>query len=158
MLADRVERYGKGHDRARAAHSDVIAAIRPKIAAAGVQSRDRAGVANDPPVTVERQEPIGTAIEKKQTLLPIDGETARIGNTAVIAEGAERPAIGIEGEKRAISVSIGTGSTSTRRGIATALLAIYPSSGTATVWPVATDCGTAPSTAILLTICSSVKR
>ena len=49
------------------------------------------------------------AVEKEQPLVPMDGQAAWIGNAAVLAKGTERPAIAIEGQKRAIAVAIGTG-------------------------------------------------
>lgn len=89
----------------------MIAAIRPEIAAARVQSANRASVANDPPIPVERQHPIGAAVEKEQPFLAVNGKATRIGNAAVIAEGAEPPTAEIEGEKRAVAVTIGTART-----------------------------------------------
>src|SRR4029077_2949360 len=71
---------------------DIIRAVRAKVAAAGVQPFNRAAVTNDPPIRVERQHPVGAAVEKEQTFVPIDGKAAWIGNAAVTAEGTERPA------------------------------------------------------------------
>ena len=59
--------------------------------AAGIQPFNRAAVTNDTPIRVERQHPVGAAIEKEQPFVPIGGEAAWIGNAAVIAEGTERP-------------------------------------------------------------------
>jgi len=96
ILAGRAKPDRKGHDRTRAARADIITAVRPKIAAAGVQPFNRAAVTNDPPIRVERQHPVGAAVEKEQPFVPIDGKAAWIGNAAVTAEGTERPAIGVE--------------------------------------------------------------
>jgi len=109
ILVGRAKPDRKGHDRTRAARADIITAVRPKIAAAGVQPFNRAAVTNDPPIRVERQHPVGAAVEKEQPFVPIDGKAAWIGNAAVTAEGTERPAIEVEGQKRAISVAICTG-------------------------------------------------
>jgi hypothetical protein len=39
----------------------------------------------------------------------VNRKTARIGNSAIVAEGAEWSAVEIEGEKRTVAVTIGTG-------------------------------------------------
>src|ERR1700739_715525 len=93
----------------RAARADIITAVRPHIAAAGFQPCNWAAVTNDPPIRVERQHSVGAAVEKEQPFVPIDGKAAWIGNAAVTAEGTERPATEVEGQKRAISVAICTG-------------------------------------------------
>jgi hypothetical protein len=99
----------KGHDRARAAQTDVIAALRPEIAAARVQSFKRAG-------------PDLGRFDKQQPFFPIDGKSTRISNSAVIAAWTEQPAITIEGEKHAKSLPLAPDVLVTRRGIVTALL------------------------------------
>ena len=99
----------QGDDGACAAQPDEIPSIGAEVAAAGIQPFNRAAVTNDPPIRVERQHPVGTAVEKEQPFVPIDGKAAWIGNAAVTAEGTERPAIEVEGQKRAISVAICTG-------------------------------------------------
>jgi hypothetical protein len=57
---------------------------------------------------IERQDSIAAAVKKKQFILLIDGEPTRIGDTCVIAEGTERPAVAIERKKGSISVAIDT--------------------------------------------------
>src|ERR1700738_4081510 len=104
-----LSRPGGHTSRARPARADIITAVRPKIAAAGVQPFNRAAVTNDPPIRIERQHPVGAAVEKEQPFVPIEGKAAWIGNAAVTAEGTERPAIEVESQKRAISVAICTG-------------------------------------------------
>jgi hypothetical protein len=59
-------------------------------------------------VPIERQDSIAATVEKEQFLLLIDGEPTRIGDTRVIAEGTERPAVAIERKEGPISVAIDT--------------------------------------------------
>jgi hypothetical protein len=47
-------------------------------------------------VPIERQDSIAPAVEKKQFFLLIDSEPTRVGDTRVIAEDTERPAVPIE--------------------------------------------------------------
>jgi hypothetical protein len=75
----------------------MISAVRSEIAAAWVQSFDPAAVPDNRSNRVERQDPIGAAIEKKELLPLIDGKAAGVGDAAVVAEGAERPTAAIEG-------------------------------------------------------------
>jgi hypothetical protein len=64
---------------------------------------------NSAPIRVERQHPVGAAVEKEQPFVLIDGEAAWIGNTVVVTEGTEQSAIELEGQKRALSVTICAG-------------------------------------------------
>src|SRR5579862_470857 len=116
MLAGAVQLDWKGHDRACAPQTDIIPTVRPEIAAAGVQGLDRAGVANDVCIPVERQHSIRTAVQKQQSLLAVDSEAAWISNATILAKGAEWPTVTIEGEERAISVAVDTGCTRDQDG------------------------------------------
>jgi hypothetical protein len=116
MLAGAAQVDWKGHDRACAPQPDVISTVRPEIAAAGVQALDRAGVANDVSIPVERQHSIRTAVQEQQSLLAVDSEAARISNATILAEGAEWPTVTIKGEERAISVAVDTGCTRHEKG------------------------------------------
>jgi hypothetical protein len=116
MLAGAAQLDWKGHDRACVPQTDVIPTVRPEIAAAGVQALDRAGVANNVCIPVERQHSIRTAVQEQQSLLAVDSEAAWISNATILAEGAEWPTVTIKGEERAISVAVGTGCTRHEKG------------------------------------------
>jgi hypothetical protein len=60
-----------------------LRSVRPEIAPAGVQTFDPAGVANDLPIPVERQHPIGTAVQEQQAIFLVDTKAARIGLQAI---------------------------------------------------------------------------
>jgi len=94
---------------APASRAAEITTVRPEISTTGVQSFHLAGVAHHDPIGTERQHAIAAAVEKQQPFARIDGETARIGDAAVVAERAEGFAIAIKGEKRALSVAIRPG-------------------------------------------------
>jgi hypothetical protein len=64
---------------------------------------------NDLPTRVERQDPIGAAVEEQQPRVVLDRKAARIGDASVIAERAFRPAAAIEGEQRAVALAVGAG-------------------------------------------------
>jgi hypothetical protein len=66
-------------------------------------------ITNDPAIPVERQYAIGATIEKEQPFLAVNGKAARIGNAAVIAEGAKWPTVEVEGEKRTVAVTLAPG-------------------------------------------------
>jgi hypothetical protein len=109
MLADGVKCWRKRHYGAPASRADEITTVRPEICTTGVQSFHLAGVAHHDPVGPEREHAIAAAVEKQQPFARIDGETARIGDTIIIAERAEGFAIAIKGEKRAVSVAVRPG-------------------------------------------------
>jgi len=109
MLAGGVKCWRKRYNGAPASRADEITTVRPEISTTGVQSFHLAGVAHHDPIGTERQHAIAAAVEKQQPFARIDGETARIGDAAVIAERAEGFAIAIKGEKRALSVAIRPG-------------------------------------------------
>jgi hypothetical protein len=102
------QRRRQSHDRARAAQSDVITPVGPESTATRVQLRDSSGVPYDFPVPIERQDPIAAAVEEEQFLPLIDDKPARVGNTRVVAEGAERPAVAIESKQGSISIAVDT--------------------------------------------------
>jgi hypothetical protein len=68
-----------------------------------------AGGAHHDPIGTERQHAIAAAVEKQQPFARIDGEPARIGDAAIVAERAEGSAIAIKGEKRAVSIAVRPG-------------------------------------------------
>jgi hypothetical protein len=109
VLAGGVQRGWKGDDRACCARADAIAGVWIEVAATWVQPFDVAGVANDLPLPIERKDAIGAAVEEEQSLVGMNAEPAGIGDAAVVAENAKRPALEIEGEERAVSVAIGAG-------------------------------------------------
>jgi hypothetical protein len=57
-------------------------------------------------VTIERQDSVATAVEIEQLILFGDGESARVGNARVAAEGAERLARAIESKEHSVPVTI----------------------------------------------------
>jgi hypothetical protein len=107
-LASVFQRGRQSHDRARAAQADVITPVGSESTATRVQLRDSSGVPYDFPVPIERQDSIAAAVEEEQFLLLIDGEPARVGNTRVVAEGAERLAVAIESKQGSISIAVDT--------------------------------------------------
>jgi hypothetical protein len=60
-------------------------------------------------VRVECKHPVGAAVEKQQAFVPIETKSARIENPVVFAESPKEFAVGVEVEKRAVSVTIGAG-------------------------------------------------
>jgi hypothetical protein len=106
ILAGCVKWWRKRHDGAPGSRADIITTVRPEISATRVQSFDLARVAHHHPTGTKRQHSIAAAVEKQQPFAPINGETARINDAAVITERAEEFAIAIKTEKRTVSVAI----------------------------------------------------
>ena len=61
------------------------------------------------PAWMVRSPSASTRSAPQQPFVAIDGKAARIGDAAVMAESAERLAVSIEGDKRAVSIAIGAG-------------------------------------------------
>src|SRR6267142_612674 len=90
IFACPVELCGKGHDGSLAAEADIVPAVRPKIAAARIQSDDASARVHHMSVAVERQNPIGTAVDEEQSIVPADPQPARIDDARIAAENAYR--------------------------------------------------------------------
>jgi hypothetical protein len=99
---------GEGHDRARAAQSDVITAIGSEGTPTRIQLRNRPGIPHSLPVPIERQDSIAAAVEKEQFLFFIDRDPARVGNTRIAAKGAEQPPLTIESQKCSTAIASDT--------------------------------------------------
>src|SRR5438445_13517640 len=70
IFACPIKLSGEGHDRSLAAEANIISAVRPKIAAARIQSDDASARAHHMSVAVKCQNPIGTAVDEEQPNVP----------------------------------------------------------------------------------------
>jgi hypothetical protein len=109
IFAGPIQLPRKRHDRALAAKADIVAAVPPQIAAARIQSFHYLCRAHDLSVAVEGENPIGSAVDKEQSVDRVDPKPARIDDAWIVAEYADQPALISKGEKFAEACTIRAG-------------------------------------------------
>jgi hypothetical protein len=87
IFARPVELPRKRHDGALAAQTDIIAAVRPQIAAAWIQSFYASRRAHDLSVAVKCENPVGSAIDKERSVDGVDAKPTRIDDAGIVGEG-----------------------------------------------------------------------
>jgi hypothetical protein len=60
-------------------------------------------------VAVKRENPIGAAVDKEQSIHPVDPKSTRIDDARIVAEDANRLAVVGEGENFAITCTVRVG-------------------------------------------------
>ena len=111
IFACPVELSGEGHDRSLAAEADIISAVRPEIATARIQSDDASARVHHMSVAVERQNPIGAAVDEEQSVVPADPQPTRIDDARIAAENANRLTIVGKRDNFSIASAVCTGRT-----------------------------------------------
>src|SRR6267378_6068229 len=111
ILACPVELSGEGDDRSLAAEANIVSAVRSEIAAARIHSDDASARVHHMSVAVERQNPIGTAIDEEQSIVPADPQPARVDDARIAAENANRLTVVGEGENFSIARAVRAGRT-----------------------------------------------
>ena len=108
---------------------------------------------------IERQDPIGAAVEKQQAGVTLYCKAAGIGDASVVAELTERPAPIIKGEQRAITVTIRSGGTGDEQAHAAYIrLGAFWRLERAAVWRImAPRAGIEPATNRLTAGCSTTE-
>ncbi len=106
VLAYPVELSREGHDRSLAAQADIVSAVRTKFAPARIQSDDASARVHHMSVAVERQDPIGAAVDEEQSIGPTAPKPARIDDARIGAEHAEWFSVVGEGENFSITRAV----------------------------------------------------
>src|SRR5882724_8531782 len=86
VFACPIEFSGERHDRALASKADIVSAVRPKIAAARIQSDDAIARVHHMSAAVKRENSIGAAVDKEQSINPVDAKSTRIDDARIVAK------------------------------------------------------------------------